>query len=331
MSVEAAYVGNKGTHVFAGNGPDYNLNQPTNDGFTSGFTTNERRPFHSCTAPTGAGTCYFGMPFGWSQDLRYHANDSSNHYNALQTKIEKRFSQGYTFTAHYTLSRNTNFDSNGYNFHRDVTEGVADFNRTHVFVLNGLWELPFGQGKRWLADVSKAWNYLVGGWQINTTTNWSSGLPFSFSYNSCGADIDTSAGPCRPNRIGKVNYGGRNQWFEISSITNLANGQSSGPWERPAFGEFGDSERNEGRGPRFFNTDLSVFKNFAITEIVKGQFRFEVFNIFNNVNLGTPGVFFQEFGSGGSNCVDCNAASDGRITGLGGRMRRAQFAIKLSF
>jgi outer membrane receptor protein involved in Fe transport len=331
MTAEVAYVGNKGTHVFAGNGPDYNLNQPTNDGFTSGFTTNERRPFHSCTAPTGAGTCYFGMPFGWSQDLRYHANDSSNHYNALQTKIEKRFSQGYTFTAHYTLSRNTNFDSNGYNFHRDVTEGVADFNRTHVFVLNGLWELPFGQGKRWLADVSKAWNYLVGGWQINTTTNWSSGLPFSFSYNSCGADIDTSAGPCRPNRIGKVNYGGRNQWFEISSITNLANGQSSGPWERPAFGEFGDSERNEGRGPRFFNTDLSVFKNFAITEIVKGQFRFEVFNIFNNVNLGTPGVFFQEFGSGGSNCVDCNAASDGRITGLGGRMRRAQFAIKLSF
>lgn len=329
MTAEVAYVGNKGTHVFSDNSPDYNLNQPTNDGFLAGFTTNERRPFHSCTI--AAMTCYFGMPFGWSQDLRYHANDSSNHYHAFQTKVEKRFSQGYTFTAHYTLSRNTNFDSNGYNFHRRQTFGVADFNRTHVFILSGLWELPFGQGKRWASDVSNVVNHIIGGWQFNTVTNWSSGLPFSFSYASCGADIDTAAGPCRPNRIGSVNYGDRNQWFEISTVTGLANGQSSGPWERPAAGEFGDSERNEGRGPRYFNTDLSIFKNFPITEVVRGQFRFEVFNLFNNINLGTPSVFFQEFGSGGSNCVDCNPATDGVITGLGGRTRRAQFAIKLSF
>ncbi len=328
MTAEVAYVGNKGTHVFAGNGPDYNLNQPTNDGFGQ-FTTNERRPFHSCSI--AAMTCSFGAPFGWSQDLRYHANDSSNHYHAFQTKVEKRFSQGYTFTAHYTLSRNTNFDSNGYNFHRRQTFGVADFNRTHVFILSGLWELPFGQGKRWGSDVSNVVNYIVGGWQFNTVTNWSSGLPFSFSYNSCSSDIDTAAGPCRPNRIGKVNYGDRNQWFEISSVRNLANGQSSGPWERPAFGEFGDSERNEGRGPRYFNTDLSIFKNLPITEVVRAQFRFEVFNLFNNINLGTPSVFFQEFGSGGSNCVDCNPATDGVITGLGGRTRRAQFAIRLNF
>jgi hypothetical protein len=348
MSVEAAYVGNKGTHVFTDNGPDYNLNQPTNDGFGA-FSTNQRRPFHSCTAPTGAGTCSFGSPYGWSQDLRYHANDSSNHYHALQTKFEKRFSQGYQFTAHYTLSRNTNFDSNGYNFHRDVTFGVQDFNRTHVFILTGLWELPFGKGKRFLGDVSKGWDYVVGGWQVNTITNWSSGLPFSFEYAGCGSDRDGAAGPCRVNRVGDISYGDRNRWFATASTT-LTNpafdpdgipgsgdevlcpavvGDTSGPWQRPACGSFGNSERNEGRGPRFFNTDVSVFKRFAVTERVNAQFRMEVFNFFNKLNLGTPGVFFSEFGFGGSTCVDCS--DGGVIRGAGGRMRRVQFAVRLDF
>lgn len=358
MSVEGAYVGNKGTHVFSDNGPDYNLNQATLNGYsdpTTGqflFNTNQRRPFHSCTLapPAGAGTCAFGAPYGWSQDLRYHANDSSNHYHALQTKVEKRFTQGYQFTAHYTLSRNTNFDSNGYVFHRDVTFGVVDFNRTHVFILTGLWELPFGKGKRFLPDVSRGWNYVVGGWQINTITNWSSGLPFSFEYSGCGTDRDGAAGPCRVDRVGDINYGDRSRWFATAggSLANPAFngpdglpgtiddipcpnvvGDTSGPWQRPACGTFGNSERNEGRGPRFFNTDLSVFKNFSITERVRGQFRTEFFNVFNHLNLGTPGVFFSEFGFGGSTCVDCS--DGGVIRAAGGRMRRVQFAIRLNF
>ena len=324
MSVEAAYVGNKGTHVFAGNGPDYNLNQPTNVGFPA-LTSNQRRPFFN--GPIGN----LGAPFGWSQDLRYHANDSSNHYHALQTKLEKRFSQGYQFTAHYTLSRNTNFDSNGYAFHRPQTFGVADFNRTHVFVLTGLWELPFGKGKRFLTDVSKGWNYVVGGWQVNTITNWSSGLPFSFGYASCSSDIDTAAGPCRPDRVGEIQYGDRNGWYSLTTGPLATNGATSGPWRRPALGQFGNSERNEGRGPRFFNTDLSVFKRIPVTERLNAQFRMEVFNFFNHLNLGTPGVFFSEFGFGGSTCVDCNPADDGVIRAAGGRMRRVQFAVRLEF
>ncbi len=348
MSVEAGYVGNKGTHIFTDNGPDYNLNQPTNDGLfdASGVrtSTDSRRPFFN--GPISG----LGGPFGWTQDLRYHANDSSNHYHALQTKVEKRFTQGYQFSAHYTLSRNTNFDSGGYNFHRAQTFGVQDFNRTHVFVLTGLWGLPFGKGKRFLTDVSKGWDYVVGGWQINTITNWSSGLPFSFSYAGCGRDVDTSAGPCRPDRVGGVQYGDRDGWFTVASSTltnpafngpdGLPNtlddvacpntaGDTSGPWQRPACGSFGDSERNEGRGPRFFNTDLSVFKNFSINERVRGQFRTEFFNVFNHLNLGTPGVFFSEFGFGGTTCVDCG--SPARIEHAGGRMRRIQFAIRLDF
>jgi len=337
MSIEVAYVGNKGTHVFAGNGPDYNLNQPTNEGFTAGFTTNQRKPFHSCTLspPAGAGTCSFGAPYGWSQGLNYHANDSSNHYHALQAKVDKRFSKGYQFATHYTWSRNTNFDGNGYNFHRDVTFGVVDFNRTHVFIFTNLWELPFGKGKRFLGDASTGLDYLVGGWQLNTITNWSTGLPFSFGYRNCSADIDTATGPCRPDQLADVSYGDKNRWFTIATLPTgqqgLNSGETSGPWRRPQFGEFGNAERNSGRGPQFFNTDLSVFKNFTITERLRGQFRFEVFNVFNHLNLGTPGVFFSAFGFGGSSCVDCDATNDGVIKAAGGAMRNVQWGIRLHF
>ena len=79
MTLEAAYVGNKGTHVFAGTGGDYDPNQATLVGFGT-LSTNQRKP-------------YF-QKFGWSQSLRYFASDASNNYNALQIKVEKRFSKG---------------------------------------------------------------------------------------------------------------------------------------------------------------------------------------------------------------------------------------------
>jgi hypothetical protein len=62
---------------------------------------------------------------------------------------------------------------------------------------------------------------------------------------------------------------------------------------------------------------------------VKGQFQFQAFNVFNNVNLGTPGVFFSQFGGGGGNCIDCSGS--GRITSLGGPMRQLQFGAKVTF
>ncbi len=323
ISVEAGYVGNKGTHVFTGNGPDYNPNQPILTGFPT-VPRNQRQPFFA--GPING----FGGPFGWTQDMRYHANDASNHYHALQTKVEKRFSRGYQFLAHYTWSRNTNFDSDYYVWDPKLNYGVVDFNRTHVFVLTGLWELPFGKGKQYLGDASRALDYLVGGWQVNTVTNWSSGLPFSPGYRDCGPDRDV--GPCRPDMVGEVSYGDKSGWFTLSSVTGLANGETSGPWRRPQVATFGNTERNALRGPQFFNTDLSIFKNFIITERLRGQFRAEAFNIFNHVNLGTPGVFFSQFGFGGSTCVDCGPSGGGGVIGAtGGAMRQWQFGLKLSF
>lgn len=184
-----------------------------------------------------------------------------------------------------------------------------------------MWELPFGRGRPFLSDVSPAVDHIVGGWQINTVTTWSSGLPFSPSYRDCGADRDT--GPCRPDLVGDVEILGRaDGWFTTASTTGLANGEVSGPWRRPLQGTFGTLSRNALRGPRFFQTDLAIFKNFSLSETIALQFRAESFNIFNNVNLGQPNT-----------CIDCNPATDGQIFSLapGAMMRQWQFGLRVEF
>ncbi len=77
VAVEAAYVGTKGTHVFAGFGGDYDFNQATVNGFGT-LTTNQRKPFFN--------------KYGWSQNFRYYGSDASNNYHSMQLKAEKRFS-----------------------------------------------------------------------------------------------------------------------------------------------------------------------------------------------------------------------------------------------
>jgi len=318
MAVEASYVGNKGTHVFAGLGPDYDVNQPTVVGFTSGLSQSQRKPFFA--------------KYGWEQNFHYFGNDSNNNYNALQAKLEKRFSNAYSFVAHYTLARAYFHDSDYWPIDGRVEYGPDDFQRTHVFVLTNAWGLPFGKGQRWAGNVSKALDYLIGGWQLNASTTIESGVPFTPSYQDCGGDRD--AGPCRPDKAGAVGAGSRSgspqtpgYWFQTTGGQDLAtNGQTIGPWRRPEKGTFGNITRNSFRGPRFWDSDISLFKSFAFTERLKGQFRVESFNTFNHINLDLP-----------DGCVDCGTG--GRITSAVNFLfplaaqatRQIQFALRLDF
>jgi outer membrane receptor protein involved in Fe transport len=304
-AIEIAYVGNKGTHVFAGDGPDYDFNQPTEIGFGT-LSGNQRKPFFSA--------------YGWTQGFRYFGNDSNDSYHSIQTKVEKRFTNGYQFVAHYTLSRAYNHDSNYWPIDGSVNYGPTDWQRTHVFVLNNIVELPFGHGHRFGSSASKAVDYVIGGWQVNAITSWESGLPFTPGYRDCGADRDN--GPCRPSVVGPTEVSNPSQsgWFVPAGGELASNGQTLGPWQRPGIGQFGNVRRNSFRGPGLFNTDLSLFKSFTITERVKGQFRAEFNNFWNKVNLGNP-----------DSTVDNDTA--GQIFGLtsGAVMRQVQFAIRFDF
>lgn len=325
-SVEAAYVGNKGTNTFTGFGPAFNINQATIVGYRAsgdprgpGLTYNQRQPYFS--------------RFGWTQGIDFFCNCASSNYHALQTKITQRLSQGLTLLAHYTWSKAMNYDGDYFPIDARLSYGPADTDRTHVFVASSTYDLPFGKGQKYLGNVSRAADLLIGGWQINQITTWQSGLPFTPYYGSCGDDRDT--GPCRPNRVGSVSYNkqrnanGSYSWFTTAGSglpratgaqAFTSPGPAVGPWQRPTPGTFGNVPRNSLRGPRYFNTDLSVFKSFRFTETMRLEFRTEIFNVFNHVNLGQP---------------DGNVESNlgGSISGIaaGANMRQMQFGLRFEF
>jgi hypothetical protein len=322
ISATVSYVGNKGTHTFIGDNPAYNPNSQTEVGYcppgvlscaATAVSQNRRKPFYS--------------KYGWTQGFDYYGNDADSKYNALQSTVEKRFSNGLTFQSSYTFQHATNYDNNGYfNIDKKIGYGASNDYRNHVFILTEVYQLPFGKGKKWASDVGRAADLLIGGWSLNSATNFSSGLPFNYGLNSCSGSTDN--GPCRPDRVGAIKGGTRSgspnatgYWFQTAVGPPLSvAGASSGPWAQPAIDAFGNVGRNAGRGPRLFNTDMSLFKDFSITEKAKAQFQFQAFNVFNHRNLDLP-----------NGCVDCS--SGGSITNIayGSQMRALQLGLKLSF
>jgi len=297
-SLEAGYVGNKGTHVFAGDGPAYNANQPVS---ALGVPEAQRRPFFS--------------RFGWTQNITYYGNDADNRYNSLQTKFETRFS-GLIILAHYTLSAARNYSDNYFIHDRSIGYGPTSFDRKHALSFSEVWELPFGRGKKYVGNVSKAANLLVGGWQITSNTVIYSGLAFTPSVS--GTNCSVNSGPCRPDRTSGDVYPdsqSRDQWF----ITGIGPGT---PWAKAAAGQFGNVGSNTLRGPGFWQSNLALFKKFRVTEGSDLEFRAEGFNIFNHVNLGQP-----------RDCIECNPSEAGKIFNLasGAQMRNFQFGARYVF
>lgn len=384
--VEIAYIGNKGTHTFAGNGPAYNTN-----GVAIGSGTSK----YSCLAPGAAGNPSASMfdctpsftpsiPTSWRRRLNlnnvpaftypnfldssgkaltccavdvsnYFGNDASTSYGALEIKVEKRFSQGLQFLAHYTYSKAYNYSAdisgNYYSVDPKLVYGPDDFNRNHVFVANTVYELPVGKGKRFMSNPSRAMEYAVGGWQISNTLTWSGGLPYTPSIGECNAIAD--AGPCYPDRLPGQSFStglhraanGNLTWFTpVASLsqatlspTDLTGEDTctlprttSGPFALPACGHVGNAGRNWLRGPRAFFSDMSVAKNFSITEKYRAQFRFDAYNVFNHPVLGFSSTQ-------GNTCIDCGGGgiisaieADASPNAPNG-MRQLQFGLRFFF
>jgi hypothetical protein len=334
MSGEIAYVGNKGTHVFIGNGPSYNLNTPTIVGFNDkSISQASRRPFTNrfTYADFPGVVCCSG-------DIDWRGDEASSNYNALQLRLDKRFSHGLSFQSHYTWSKAFGY---GFGDNADyfavspkVVYGRVDFNRDHVFLVNGLYELPFGKGKAFANGGHGVVEALVGGWQISTIASVFSGLPFTPSYNECNADRDT--GPCRPSRangsfdMGLGKFDPVNHVIQFFTPVNplTTNGETAGIFQRPQSGTFGTYGPNSLTGPGNWTVDSGVIKRIPIGERVRGQFRMDVFNLFNHM---IPGFSQNQ----GNRCIDCAGPNSnaGQATSLefGRTMRNAQFALRFEF
>jgi hypothetical protein len=305
-AVEAAYIGSRGVRL----SKRYNSYANATPGVLYDVTPGVATRF-----PRLNGMLYSSQS-GWSK------------FHALNLKVERRFSGGLSILGAHSWSKSIDTDSGGAwgtpnlnpaNFQLDI--GPSDFDIRHRFVTSVIWELPVGRGKQYLGGSNRAADLVFGGWQLNAIPSWQSGVRrivsapngTTLGFISQRADA-TGAGP----------YSG----FERNgiSITPREDFGGSNPgrfWLNPgAFRataplKFGTSGRNLISGPAAWNWDLSVFKNFAITEAWRLQFRAEAFNAFNNVQFFPP---------------DLNSVSPnfGTLQGAN-RPRVMQMALRLSF
>jgi hypothetical protein len=347
MSLEVAYIGNKGTHVFAGDGPTYNVNSPAigpgiTDPITGAFVPVtplvQRRPFYNRFSYPGfidptTGTTLMCCS---TDQNNYLGNDASSNYNAAQVEVTKRFSHGFQFLSHYTFAHAYKYDNNYYADSPGIAYGPDDEVRNHVWVNNVVYELPFGKGKPFGGGAGGVENQFIGGWQISGTTTWASGLPWTPSYGECGSEEDVSI--CRPNKgTGSFHLGAggfnpvTHQVPFFTPIPDIVT-NPGGPFSDPGPGHLGNIGVFSYRGPRAFFSDASILKNFFLTERFRLQFRMDAFNVFNHPVLG-----WNNNQGGTGTCIDC--AGNGQITnieadatpGSATGMRQLEFALKLIF
>ena len=343
-SFEIAYVGNIGERVYPGETFGEDLNQyplpRTPADIAAG--TSVRRPYYNFFHGT-----YNGVPtVCCANSIGNLSPNGHATYNALQTKLDKRLSRGLSFNANYTWSKATNFGSDaafGLASQKYISYGRNDTNREHIFVLSGVYALPFGRGQQFLGGANRLVDSLIGGFTLAGQTTWESGRPFTPTYAECGSDqdVDTNFGnsgatsDCRPNgnasffstKAGALNTLTHTRTYFTPVAPLTTNGATSGPFSRPAFGTFGNVGRNTLVGPRDYYADLSVIKAIPLTERYRGELQVQAFNVFNHPELDIPN-------SNNSHCIDCTVAQGaGIITSLEGNstMRRIQFAARITF
>jgi hypothetical protein len=260
LVVDIAYVGNKGTRL-------PNL-IPINQAVPGPGDVQSRRPFPN-----------FGS-------LNFRLSNSSATYHGLQTRVERRFANGFSFLASYTFSKAIN-DASIYENDpgpqnvRDLRaeKGLASQDVRQRLVMSYVYELPFGRGKRFGSSSTGVSQQLIGGWQVNGITTLQSGQPFTPILGFDNADVGD--GTARPDLVGDpiLARGDRSRlrWFNTDAFA------------APAPGTFGTAGRNPVIGPGLNNFDFSVVKRFEFSEQRSLEFRTEVFNIFNHSNFVTAG------------------------------------------
>jgi hypothetical protein len=181
--------------------------------------------------------------------------------------------------------------------------------------MSATYELPFGHGRRWMSSAEGLAGKLIGGWQVNGIATLLTGFPFTPQAGSNRSGDGNTRNPDRPSLnpafTGPVVLGTQARWFDPNAFV------------LPAPGTFGTLGRGVYTGPGLAEVDLSFFKNTALSERVNLQFRTEIFNLLNRMNLGTPNA-----------TVFSGAAispSAGLITTLATTPRQIQFGLKLIF
>ena len=250
---------------------------------------------------------------------RIIANDLISDYDAVSIILRKRMSHGLQVDTHYTWSktRDMGTHSNGggqtmNNYDTQADYGPANWDIPHRFVASYIYDVPF------FRDSSNAFlKHAVGGWQVAGVTTIQSGIPANVTVSGDPANIGIN-NQQRPNLVGEIP---KMNCQEDPATRQQFNCYDASAFTAPAPFTFGNAPRNVLRGPKFVTTDLSFGKTLPLGGPARVQVRAEIFNIFNNVNLGNPNTVF-------------GSASFGRISTMNlinGDMRRIQLGARLLF
>jgi hypothetical protein len=268
---------------------------------------------------------------GQFSDNLYITNLGSSSYNGMLLSLRRRFSQGLQFDFNYTWSHSIDNQSSVVNtviggINCDITDlrvcrGNSDFDIRHIINVNGIYELPFGKGRRWGSNANGWVDALIGGYELTGIFNYRSGLPFSALTNSFPRSFTTEA-PAVINGSGGAALnpeihdapGGQIQLFADPTA-------ALGLLSFPANGAHGN--RNGLRGPTFWNMDLALLKNFRLpwSETQRIQLRIEAFNVFNHNAFNLPVAANLRLES----------PSFGAITSSASAPRELQFGLRFDF
>ena len=341
LSLEAGYVGNRGTKLYGITDINQVLNQSPAEIACGHCENNSDRPF--------------GVRFPYLGFVNQVSNAYTSRYNGLQATLTQRSFHSVSFVAGYTWSHaldqaSDNRAPQAMDSTRPRLEyGSSDFDVRHRLTLFLSWDLP-----GW-----KSPGQVLQGWQLNSVVTLQSGLPWNvvdtgmdFSGTAEGGDRwDFFGNPAdfQPSSRGPIPFfpGASNPACVAHAATRgmLAALQSSGCYQEgnsvmlpPALGTFGTMGRNIFRGPGLYNLDLSLVKHWKIRERLEAQFRGEFFNVLNHPISSSPygvnGTFFQVDpsvpGSFGCACATPDVAEANPVIGTGGP-RNIQLGLKFVF
>jgi hypothetical protein len=229
-------------------------------------------------------------------------NGGKSDYHSLQAQYERRLTNGLQFLGAFTWSKTLddscgNLDACAPQYYKNyaIERGLSNQDQSYRMVLSALYELPFGRGKHFGGDVSRALDYVIGGWQLNGIYTLQSGLPFSVT-------VDGNPSATRADIIGNpvVHPGNISHYMDPGAFAIPAS--TGGVFNAP-----GTAGRDILRGPGSSNMDLALFKNFAITEVLKGQFRLQAYNLTNTPHFANPDSDFSHYSSTGGTFGQINS------------------------
>jgi Carboxypeptidase regulatory-like domain len=273
----------------------------------------------------------------------YTSFAGNSHYNGLQTNYEHRFNAGLNVLANFTWSscltdavdvlNNTSLTGYrapflpGFGIHRDY--GRCDFDIDKVFHLSGSYDLPVGKGRKFLHDSGRLVDAVLGGWATNWILTLQDGQPGTVPC----ATSTTSGFGCYAIRVPGQNPDAGphnvNQWLNPAAFATPPEATTIGQTD---YSPLGGGPSNF-RGPGFHRLDFSLFKQFAITERFRLEFRSEFFNLTNHPNFSNPG-FAGNGVVAAPGSLDYTNSNFGKITSTRdgqNDQREIQFALKLYY